>query len=304
MAFARCALSASIWRWATVRLDCARRDGGLLLVKVRLGQLAGLLARPALLRQRLVTHRRLLGEHQLGLGPAAAGAWLAVTWACCTESWASALRMLASAAAICASARASATRKSRSSIRAITPLASTCWFVGDRHRGQITGDLGRDAELARRDEGVVGRFEVRLMVDEECAAGQRHHEAEQACRGKQPMAPQPALWRDIARRAFSDVLLGLSAVRLLPGLALQRMLRWAMLQPLAFRPSSRPWQSPAHLHVLSQKICSAAGAAIKLAVSILNWSLVRAASRQPGAHDEARSADPSPSPAPARRRSR
>ena len=36
--------------------------------------------------------------------------------------------------------------------------------VGDRNRGDIARDLGRDRELARRDEGVVGQFEMRGMV--------------------------------------------------------------------------------------------------------------------------------------------
>ena len=32
--------------------------------------------------------------------------------------------------------------------------------VGDRNRGEVAGHLRRDGELARRDEGVVGRFEM------------------------------------------------------------------------------------------------------------------------------------------------
>ena len=36
--------------------------------------------------------------------------------------------------------------------------------VGDRDRRDVARDLGSDGELARRDEGVVGRLEMRGMI--------------------------------------------------------------------------------------------------------------------------------------------
>ena len=52
--------------------------------------------------------------------------------------------------------------------------------VGDRNGGDIARDFGRDRELARRDEGVIGRFEMRSMVPVDVAGRPRDQEGDQA----------------------------------------------------------------------------------------------------------------------------
>ena len=57
--------------------------------------------------------------------------------------------------------------------------------VGDRHGGDVARHLRRDRELARRDEGIVGRLEMPGVVPVEIAEPARHAqkgEAEQRCK--------------------------------------------------------------------------------------------------------------------------
>ena len=63
--------------------------------------------------------------------------------------------------------------------------------VGHRHRGDVARDLGRDGELASRDEGVVGRFEMAGVVPIDiggCGGGQEDDQAE---RRSDRMAAEP-----------------------------------------------------------------------------------------------------------------
>ncbi len=85
--------------------------------------------------------------------------------------------------------------------------------VGDRHRGDVARDLWRDRELARRDEGVVGRFEMRGMIPVEVSGRRRQQERDQADRRQDRMPAEEAFARFFAG-------LFLLRVRLLAGFAL------------------------------------------------------------------------------------
>ena len=54
--------------------------------------------------------------------------------------------------------------------------------VGDRNGGDVARDLGRDRELARRDERVIRRFEMRGMVPVDVCRRPRDQERDQAGR--------------------------------------------------------------------------------------------------------------------------
>lgn len=63
-------------------------------------------------------------------------------------------------------------------------------FVGDRHRRDVAGDLRRDGKLARRDEGIVGRLEMRGVVPVKIAACRRNEGDKQPDRDCNWMPPQ------------------------------------------------------------------------------------------------------------------
>ena len=67
--------------------------------------------------------------------------------------------------------------------------------VGDRNRGDVARDLGRDRELARRDEGVVGRFEMRGMIPVDVSGRRREQERDQADRRQERMSAEEAFAR-------------------------------------------------------------------------------------------------------------
>ena len=67
--------------------------------------------------------------------------------------------------------------------------------VGDRNRRDVARDLGRDRELARRDEGVVGRFEMRGLIPVEVSGRRRQQERDQADRRQDRMATEEAFAR-------------------------------------------------------------------------------------------------------------
>jgi hypothetical protein len=70
--------------------------------------------------------------------------------------------------------------------------------VGNRDCGEVTGDLGRDGELTRGDEGVVGRFKVRGVVPIEISRRQCHKQQDQAAGESKKAPPQHALGRSVA----------------------------------------------------------------------------------------------------------
>ena len=70
--------------------------------------------------------------------------------------------------------------------------------VGDRNRGDVARDLGRDRELARRDEGVVGRFEMRGMIPVEVSGRRRQQERDEADRRQDRMPAEEAFARFFA----------------------------------------------------------------------------------------------------------
>ena len=64
--------------------------------------------------------------------------------------------------------------------------------VGDRNCGDVTRDFRRDRELARRDESVVGGFEMARVVPVEVAASQDRREQQHPEHQRQP-TPRPGL---------------------------------------------------------------------------------------------------------------
>jgi hypothetical protein len=64
--------------------------------------------------------------------------------------------------------------------------------IGDRDRREVTGDLGDDRELTRRDEGVVRRLEVRGVVPIEISRRQRYKQEDQAADEPNRTPPQHA----------------------------------------------------------------------------------------------------------------
>ena len=85
--------------------------------------------------------------------------------------------------------------------------------VGDGHRGDVARDLWRDRELARRDKGVVRRFEMRGMVPVDVPGRRRQQERDEADRRQDRMS---------AEEAFARLFAGLFPLRvgLLVGFAL------------------------------------------------------------------------------------
>ena len=85
--------------------------------------------------------------------------------------------------------------------------------VGNRNRGDVARDLGRDRELARCDEGVVRRFEMRSMIPVEVPGHHRQQERHDADRRQDRMP---------AEEAFARLFAGLFPFcgRLLAGLGL------------------------------------------------------------------------------------
>ena len=67
--------------------------------------------------------------------------------------------------------------------------------VGDRNRRDVARDLGRDRELARGDEGVVRRFEMRGMIPVEVSGRRRQQERDQADRRQDRMPAEEAFAR-------------------------------------------------------------------------------------------------------------
>jgi hypothetical protein len=74
--------------------------------------------------------------------------------------------------------------------------------VGDRHRSDVARDLGGDGELARRDEGIVGRFEMPGVVPIEIAEPGKDDEKGQAEPESGAMPPE----QPVSGRAARDVL--------------------------------------------------------------------------------------------------
>ena len=72
------------------------------------------------------------------------------------------------------------------------------FVVGDRNRGDVATDLGRDRELPRRDERIVGRLEMRAVVPVEVPRDRRQHERDQADQRDERMPAEPALARALA----------------------------------------------------------------------------------------------------------
>ena len=70
--------------------------------------------------------------------------------------------------------------------------------VGDRNRRDVARDFGRDGELARRDEGVVGRLEMRGMIPIEVSGRRRQKQRHQAERRQDRMPAEPAPARALA----------------------------------------------------------------------------------------------------------
>ena len=62
--------------------------------------------------------------------------------------------------------------------------------VGHRHRRDVARHLRRDGELPRRDEGVVGRFEMPGVVPIDIAARRRHDEEDEPNQKPKRAAPQ------------------------------------------------------------------------------------------------------------------
>jgi hypothetical protein len=70
--------------------------------------------------------------------------------------------------------------------------------VGDGHRGDVARDLWRDRELARRDEGVVGRLEMRGLIPVEVSGRRRQQERDEADRRQDRMSAEEAFARFFA----------------------------------------------------------------------------------------------------------
>ena len=75
--------------------------------------------------------------------------------------------------------------RERHSVWALVDLGDHVAFVdvfvvGDRNRGDVAADLGRDRELPRRDERIVGRFEMRGVIPVEVPRDRRNRQRDQS----------------------------------------------------------------------------------------------------------------------------
>ena len=80
--------------------------------------------------------------------------------------------------------------------------------VGDRNRRDVARDLWRDGELARCDERVVGRLEMRRIVPVDVSRSPGQHEKKQPKSGAKGMPAEPTLG------GFLAPLIGLAGLRL------------------------------------------------------------------------------------------
>ena len=92
--------------------------------------------------------------------------------------------------------------------------------VGDRNGGDVARDFGRDRELAGRDEGVIGRFEMRGMVPVDVGRRPGDEEGDQAGARHEGMPAEEALARFFGRLFVFRGGLFLFRGRLLAGFAL------------------------------------------------------------------------------------
>ena len=113
------------------------------------------------------------------------------------------------------------------------------FVVGDRNRGDVAADLGRDRELPRRDERIVGRLEMRGVIPVEVPRDRRQRQRDQPGRRDERMPAEPALARALAwlfaLRVRLRAGIGLSLGRPRRALGLSVGLRRALSRRLGLR---------------------------------------------------------------------